>query len=447
MIGRTLSHYEILESLGAGGMGEVFRARDTRLGRDVAIKVLPPHSILSPNARLRFQREAMTASALNHPSIITIHEINCVDDVDFIVMEYVRGQTLATIMQKMRLAPPQVLRYGVQIADAVAKAHAAGIVHRDLKPGNVMITEDGLVKVLDFGVAKFTDPATNDPEALPATQLTMPGSATGTLLYMSPEQARGEEVDFRSDIFSLGTVLFQMFGNQLPFYGANTMAVMHNLHFNATPDLAALCPGIPKTARTLVERMLEKEPAKRPQSMQEVAAELRGIAREQMWSLSQESATAPTVADFVPPPVRRGWFSNVRIWVTLAVLLIFAGLGLWWRQANKPAASAAASQEVALDDNSYNLYKRAREFLDHYDRPNNVENSIKLLEKAIQVDPNSGPVLCGAGRGLLPKEQQQSRSAVGQAGLAICKSRRRTEQRSGNGAYFFGYGGDRTRPE
>ncbi|HSS98468.1 MAG TPA: protein kinase, partial [Terriglobales bacterium] len=391
MIGRTLSHYEILQSLGAGGMGEVFRARDTRLGREVAIKVLPPHRTLSPNARQRFQREAMTASALNHPNIITIHEINCVDDIDFIVMEYVRGQTLSTLMQKIRLAAPQVLRYSTQIADAVAKAHVAGIVHRDLKPGNVMITEEGLVKVLDFGVAKFADPSTNGPEDEQATQLTMPGSSTGTLLYMSPEQARGEEVDFRSDIFSFGVVLFQMFANQLPFYGANTMAVLHNLHFNPPRDLAALCPEVPKAARMLVEKMLEKEPLKRPQSMQEVAMELRGIAREQAWSLSQESAIMPTVADFVPPRlVQANWFSKIWIWAAVAVLLMAVGSALWWRHTQKPVTYSATA-DIPLDDNAYTLYKRGRELLDHYDRPNNLENSIKLLEKAIQIDPNSAP--------------------------------------------------------
>ena len=213
-------------------MGEVYRAHDTRLDRDVAIKILPSERTLSEISRRRFQREAMAASALNHPNIITIYEINCVENIDYIAMEYVRGTTLASLLKRGILSVHQVLRYCVQIADAVAKAHSAGVIHRDLKPGNVMLTDDGLIKVLDFGLAKFNRNLSTGPgesgekDTDSAVSLTLPGSTSGTLVYMSPEQARGDVVDFRSDIFSLGIVMFQLLSGELPFAGQNQLALM-----------------------------------------------------------------------------------------------------------------------------------------------------------------------------------------------------------------------------
>jgi serine/threonine protein kinase len=247
--GRKLSHYDILDDLGAGGMGVVYRAHDTRLDRDVAIKVLPTDRPLSDTARQRFQREALAASALNHPNIITIYEVGSEDGTDFIVMEYVRGATLSSLLKKRPLGLTEATRYCVQIAEALAKAHASGIVHRDLKPGNIMITEDGLVKVLDFGLAKFDVSATtkdresadNDTAAKEFT-LTQPGMITGTVAYMSPEQARGERVDARSDIFSFGIVMFEALSRHLPFPGPNSIALLHNLHFSPPRDLGELAP-------------------------------------------------------------------------------------------------------------------------------------------------------------------------------------------------------------
>jgi serine/threonine-protein kinase len=393
--GQKLSHYEVLESLGAGGMGEVYRARDSKLGRDVAIKVLSRDRAFSNNARRRFQREAMAASALNHPNIITIHEINSQDDIDFIVMEYVRGASLNTLMRKSRIPVPQVLRYGVQIADGVAKAHTAGIIHRDLKPGNVMITVDGLVKVLDFGVAKFSvveSDETVDAGALPETNLTLPGTTSGTLAYMSPEQARGETVDFRSDIFSFGVILFQLLSGEFPFAGTNTMALLHNLHFNPPRDLTNLCPDAPKALVTLVSRMLEKQPAKRIQTMQEVATELRGIARTQQWSLSQESAMAATAVDYVPTPQPRSYLpGNRRLWIAAAVLALLvvtiAGGRLLLKR--RAVTQTIVSEDTPVDDNAYALYKSARNYLDHYERAGNVDKAVKLLERGVQLDPKS----------------------------------------------------------
>jgi eukaryotic-like serine/threonine-protein kinase len=375
-------------------MGEVYRAHDTRLNRDVALKILPSERTLSEMARRRFQREAMAASALNHPNIITIYEIDCVEQIDYIAMEYVRGTTLASLVKRGILSVHQVLRYCTQIADAVGKAHSVGVIHRDLKPGNVMLTDDGLIKVLDFGLAKFNRPLSTEPEESSDTidaALTLPGTTSGTLAYMSPEQARGDEVGFRSDIFSLGVVMFQLLSGKLPFGGANQMALMHNLHFNPPKDLLELRSDVPESLADLIAHMLEKEPEKRIQTMAEVANCLRGIAREQELSLSQEPGLEAT-GTFVPPRraarkrTQRRWLAGVGL-----VILVAAGLGGWRYFQKKGSASSAAKaqQELPVEDNSYALYKRAREYLDHYDRKGHVDGAIQLLGRAVQLDPSS----------------------------------------------------------
>ena len=213
--GSKLGSYEVLSLLGAGGMGEVYRARDTRLGRVVAIKVLPAERMADENRRRRFVQEARGASALSHPNIVVIYEIESADGIDFIVMEYIAGKALDTLIPRQGMRLPEVLRIAIPIADAVAKAHAAGIVHRDLKPANVMVGSDGTVKVLDFGLAKLvTQEEAGSPENETRTEdgdagrLSRPGTVAGTAGYMSPEQAAGTKVDGRSDIFTFGAVLY-----------------------------------------------------------------------------------------------------------------------------------------------------------------------------------------------------------------------------------------------
>jgi serine/threonine protein kinase/Flp pilus assembly protein TadD len=395
VIGRRLAHYEVLADLGAGGMGVVYRAHDTRLDRDVAIKVLPTDRPLTHTARRRFQREAMAASALNHPNIITIYEVNSEGNTDFIVMEYVRGATLSSVLKKRKLELSEAIRYCVQIADALTKAHAAGIIHRDLKPGNIMVTEDGLVKVLDFGLAKFdptlatADAEITDAEATNQFTLTQPGAVTGTVAYMSPEQARGERVDTRSDIFSFGIVMFEMFSGHLPFMGPNSMALLHNLHFSPPRDLNQLRPDVPKPLVSLISRMLEKKTEKRVQTMAEVANELRrgavGLVDGPLtWHPSEATIDLGRLAR-----IKR--FSRLRVWIAsgLFLLVVLAGIGGWrWHERSKPFQQAG-SQEAPVDDNAYALYRRAREDLDHSDRDGNVDNAIKLLERAVQLDPQS----------------------------------------------------------
>jgi len=408
MIGRRLSHYDVTESLGAGGMGEVYRAHDTRLNRDVAIKVLPADRSLSDNARRRFQREAMAASALNHPNIITIYEINSQDTTDFIVMEYVRGVTLASVLRKRSLGVEEAVRYAIQIADAVAKAHAAGIIHRDLKPGNVMVTEDGLVKVLDFGLAKFHEQGTapnadSDSDVTKQFTLTQPGMITGTVAYMSPEQARGEPVDARSDIFSFGTVLFEMLSGHLPFTGQNSIALLHNLHFSPPRDLNQLRPGLPGNLVALISRMLEKEPEKRIQTMTEVASALR---RGATGSVTGPLTWRPTDAtlEVATTPVARGGF-NRRLWAAAGLLVVLAvASGLGWYFIKRPITPVTiALPEAPVEDNAYALYQRAREYLDHSDREGNLDRAIKLLERAVQLDPKSAAAYAALGEAYYSK--------------------------------------------
>jgi len=413
--GRTLSHYEILDDLGAGGMGVVYRAHDTRLGRDVAIKILPTDRPLSETAHKRFQREALAASALNHPNIITIYEVGSEGDTDFIVMEYVRGATLSSLLKKRPLGIAEATRYCVQIADALAKAHASGIIHRDLKPGNIMITEDGLVKVLDFGLAKFDASAsTQDSEggdrdtAAKEFTLTQPGMITGTVAYMSPEQARGERVDARSDIFSFGIVMFEALSRHLPFPGPNSIALLHNLHFSPPRDLGQLAPKVPKPLASLISRMLEKKPEKRIQSMAEVATELRKHAGGLVdgpvtWHPSDATVEMSSLAAAGPKKIcwRDVWLAG------LAIVLVVVGGVMGWRHFRKPkpAQNAASTQLYLPSDNAYTLYQRARQNLDHWDRQGNIDNAIKLGERAVQLDPQSAASYAALGEAYVLKNR------------------------------------------
>jgi serine/threonine protein kinase len=228
MLGRTISHYQIVEKLGEGGMGVVYKARDTRLNRFAAIKLLRPDKISSEDRIRRFAQEAQAASALNHPNIITVYDIIEEDGIDFIVMEYVQGKTLDQVIGRKGLRTHDVMKYGAQIADALAAAHSAGILHRDLKPGNVMITDSGLAKVLDFGLAKLDEAVAIDPE-LPTQTMrpqTEEGTIAGTVAYMSPEQAEGKKVDGRSDIFSFGALLYEMVTGRRAFQGNTKLSTL-----------------------------------------------------------------------------------------------------------------------------------------------------------------------------------------------------------------------------
>src|SRR5215510_11003824 len=226
--GRRLGPYEVLAALGSGGMGEVYRARDTRLGRDVAVKVLPQHLSANPDVRARFEREAKTVSAFNHPHICTLFDVGREDGIDYLVMELVEGETLAHRLEKGALPIEQMLRLGIEIADALDRAHRGGVVHRDLKPGNIMLTKSG-AKLMDFGLARTAPPAAMAAAMTTAvtrdTPITERGFIVGTFQYMSPEQVEGKDLDARSDIFSYGSVLYEMVTGRPAFQGKSQISV------------------------------------------------------------------------------------------------------------------------------------------------------------------------------------------------------------------------------
>ena len=279
MIGRTISHYRIIEKLGGGGMGVVYRAEDIRLRRFVALKFLPEEIAKDAQALARFRREAQAASALSHPNIVVLHDISMDSGTDFLVMEYVQGQTLENLIPSDGLPFDMVTEYGAQIASALAAAHSAGIVHRDIKPANIMVTHDNQIKVLDFGIAKLTTLIGNSPdvETSTAIQGTIPGMVVGTVAYMSPEQTRGEPVDARSDIFSLGCVLYQAATAKRPFGGASTLAIMHEIATLQPPAPSSFRSDLPGTFDTLIAACLEKNPIHRPATAGDVALQLKSL--------------------------------------------------------------------------------------------------------------------------------------------------------------------------
>jgi len=291
-IGRIVSHYEIIEEIGRGGMGIVYKGRDRLLNRHVALKALP--AVKSPDSntsRLRFEREAQSASALNHPNIVTIYDLLREKDSDFIVMEYVDGKPLSQVIPAHGLPFPDAMRYGSQIVDAVACAHAAGIIHRDLKPENILLSRHDQIKIVDFGLAKQNF----DSSGLGATQemLTTPGTFLGTLYYAAPEQHLNLPVDHRTDIFSLGVVLFAMLTGELPFQGNNLMELIQAINRCEPRSLHSVRPAAPPVLDALIVRALQKDPANRYQNIVALAADLK-LAAQTGETTNQPGVTLPS---------------------------------------------------------------------------------------------------------------------------------------------------------
>lgn len=278
--GKTIGHYQIIALLGKGGMGEVYRARDLKLDRTAALKILPAEVAAGAERMRRFIREAKAASALNHPNVAHIYEIGEADGVSFIAMECVEGQTLAAKINGQPLAVSEIVEIGIQIADALDEAHGKGITHRDIKPANVMLTPRGQVKVLDFGLAKIARPAQPITSEISTLAKTAPGVVMGTVPYMSPEQALGREVDQRSDLFSLGVVLYEMATGRLPFAGANASETL-NLILHSQPEaIARFNYDVPTELERIVRKCLEKECERRYQSARELLVDLKNLKRE-----------------------------------------------------------------------------------------------------------------------------------------------------------------------
>jgi len=305
MLGTTISHYKLLDTLGSGGMGVVYRAEDTRLGRQVALKCLPAEVAGDPQMVERFLREARSASALNHPNICTIHEVDEANGHHFITMELLEGHTLRERIAEGPMATDELVRIGIEIADALDTAHKKGIIHRDIKPANVFLTNRGEAKVLDFGLAKL-EPAKLVAGATATTgmadiHLTSPGQTVGTIAYMSPEQARGQDVDARSDLFSFGVVLYEMATGQPPFPGSTSALIFDAILNRAPVPLSRFNADVPPAFENIVIKLLEKDCGLRYQSASDVVADLRRMQRDG----SASSTSAPRTSAAAPVKARK----------------------------------------------------------------------------------------------------------------------------------------------
>jgi serine/threonine-protein kinase len=343
MVGRTISHFEILEKLGEGGMGVVYCARDLKLDRLVALKILPPEQKSNPRRRARFAGEAKAASALNHPNIVTIYEIETADGVDYIAMEYVHGVTLHTLIQGPRTELATVLDYAAQIASALSAAHTAGIVHRDIKPGNIMIAKSGVVKLLDFGLAQIEQPEV-DPEADTTTMafLTRPGTVVGTVAYMSPEQAHGGGIGPRSDIFSLGVVLYQVLTGTLPFQAGSDIGLLYEIVNTPAPQLNKIRPDLPPVLGAILEKALEKDPGRRYQRAEDLANDLKAITRQLESGVSSHKISVESLAP------RKSLSRPLWPIAALAASLLLLIAAVVWRFAPRWLNPVPAEKKIAV---------------------------------------------------------------------------------------------------
>jgi serine/threonine protein kinase len=378
---RRIAHYEIIHKLGAGGMGEVFLAQDTRLERKVAIKTLPAKSIDDANARRRLFREARAAATLDHPNICGIHEVNEDGDCVFIVMQYVEGETLAQKLVEASLSTDEVLDIGIQVTEALSEAHSRGVIHRDIKPQNVIITPRGQVKVLDFGLARMTQKdRPSDPDAKTETQLTEEGYIVGTVAYMSPEQLKGAPVDTRSDVFSLGVLLYECAAGAPPFTGSSKIEISSKVLQIEPRKPSELNPLIPPLLERIILKAMAKEMTDRYQTVDELLRDLKSV-RASMSGATEllPSVTRTASSEVSPSPVAAALHSpRVQIGVVAAALLIilaFAGYRIWRGTPNTLNASAKPYFEKGVEAIHASSYFQAS----------------TALKKSVDLDPQYAP--------------------------------------------------------
>ncbi|HEX8118458.1 MAG TPA: serine/threonine-protein kinase, partial [Pyrinomonadaceae bacterium] len=345
LVGQSFGHYQVLALLGSGGMGDVYLARDTRLGRKVALKLLPDYLTDDESRIRRFKQEARAASALNHPNVLTIYEIEQAGGRYFIATEFVEGETLRQRLKGGRLGPGEALGVAAQIASALSKAHQAGIVHRHIKPENVMLDAEGRVKVLDFGLAKYTQPLSGVAAGDANTESvhTVPGMLMGTTAYMSPEQARGLAVDARTDIWSLGVVLYEMLAGRKPFGGQTPSDVLAAILEREPEPLAGEGSGVPEALQRIVRKALRKDREKRYQTSKDMALDLESLRREmEAAAVSVRATPIDTAIPGSPAAARAARNKRATALVLAALLLpaVAAIIGAWvWRSSNPSTAS------------------------------------------------------------------------------------------------------------
>lgn len=375
----TFSHYRVLEQIGEGGMGVVYRAHDERLDRDVALKFLPPAALIRSAARKRFHKEALTLSKLNHPNIATVHDFDTQDGIDFLVEEFIDGLSLDVLLNSGPLSEREIVQLGSQLAEGLSAAHAHGVIHRDLKPSNVRITSDARLKILDFGLAVVLRSEAS-PTAV-TQSLSEADGLSGTLPYMAPEQLLGRKLDARTDIWAAGCVLYEMATGRRPFLGAGpalTDAILHQ----PPPAIAKLNPKIAAAIESVIQKCLDKDPERRYGSAQEIAVDLR-------------RAASPAAAPSLDSRWRR-WAGHI-----IAVAAAFAVIGIGMRlqialrgSADKQNAAEIKAPALPAPHESYLAGQR---YLERWDKPSNLDAAIGKFQQAVSADPNFALGFSGLG--------------------------------------------------
>jgi eukaryotic-like serine/threonine-protein kinase len=388
----TVSHYRILSRIGAGGMGEVYLAEDTKLDRKVAIKFLSAELATDEKAKKRLIREARAAAKLDHPNICSIYEVGEEDGRSFIVMQYVEGETLAARLNRKPMTLREAVAIAEQVANALAEAHAKGIVHRDIKPHNIMLTARGQVKVLDFGLAKIRpEKDLNESEAETAIFVTESGTVLGTVPYMSPEQVRAEDLDGRSDIFSYGVVLYEILSGRRPFEAKSTAEVISAILTQEPPPLRGQASAVPEGLERLIRKCLEKEPARRYQTMEELTADLSLVRRDcetdKIAASIADATTAIVKAAVTEPSVERRILPGSRVAVATTVIAVLVVAALVYATFFRSPVIAPVAGSKSVNSAAYDYYVRGKVNVSS-ENPENNEAAIKLLKKAVDTEPD-----------------------------------------------------------